>query len=479
MFSRVIYQNSLTDEVANNLFTNITDVFTPDKSFLATLRVLLHKRLPSNESVALTCHRIRTSFSDMDASTTAECMSLFTSQVAETLPGEHKIHIVYTSHIDAGEKMLEIIRANAGGSKRYLCGYTRLDELWVFYARKVAGLFYSNPDKRSTIIFLPKMEPKHFHALQMMIPKYLPQLFEAKPLTEQEIALLKSTGGKSAEEYERRLAECIRDIDIRTEMIRAKLGGFETSYENARCIRLKDDIFLLESDYETLLNRLRETSEKIQERKYTLAGLLSGQRDTDSELMEYFICNKNLSIISVTGTTINFIAHGYADIYDEEAFLQYAPNTSGFLYQDISHNISPVQMEKLYRAIFSDGIYRLRVCAAYSADMKSGLQACGEYIFPPESGTYFPNTHIQYFRCVGTYRGLFSEYLHKRDYVGAVEQAVISARNLNFYDSTVMGRFAKEFSRTKIKCLEKSDGTLLTPLEAINELEGGALCPGQ
>jgi len=63
--------------------------------------------------------------------------------------------------------------------------------------------------------------------------------------------------------------------------------------------------------------------------------------------------------------------------------------------------------------------------------------------------------------------------MHKRDYVGAIDQAVVSARNLNFYDSAVIAAFARDFSRTSIKCLERLDGTLLTPKEAIKELEGG------
>ena len=63
--------------------------------------------------------------------------------------------------------------------------------------------------------------------------------------------------------------------------------------------------------------------------------------------------------------------------------------------------------------------------------------------------------------------------MNKRDYVGAIDQAVVSARNINFYDSTVMGTFAKELSRTSISCIERVDGALLTPKEAIIELEGG------
>jgi len=66
--------------------------------------------------------------------------------------------------------------------------------------------------------------------------------------------------------------------------------------------------------------------------------------------------------------------------------------------------------------------------------------------------------------------------MQKKDYVGAIDQAVVSARNLNFYDSTVIGNFAHNLSCATIKCIEKPDGTILTPLEIIMEMEGDATC---
>jgi hypothetical protein len=187
--------------------------------------------------------------------------------------------------------------------------------------------------------------------------------------------------------------------------------------------------------------------------------------------MEYFMCNKNLSVIRVSGTTLEFVSHGYADVYDEDAFLQYVGNHGGYMYKNINPALTKPQMERLYRAIFEYGKYKFRLCAAYSADMKTGLKPFRSYIFPSESKTYFPNPHIQKFGCIGNYAGRFCEYMKKRDYVGAIDQAVVSGRNLNFYDSTVISDFAKDLSRTSIKCVERTDGTLLTPLEAIKELE--------
>jgi len=149
------------------------------------------------------------------------------------------------------------------------------------------------------------------------------------------------------------------------------------------------------------------------------------------------------------------------------------------MYSRVNPDITKPQMEKLYRAIFSDGRYKLRFCAAYTADMKTGLRAMSHYTFPLESKSYLPNPHIQQYGSIGSYAGRFQEYMRKRDYVGAIDQAVVSARNLNFYDSTVIGEFSKMLSYSGTKCIEKFDGTLLTPMEAITELEGGSVCPDQ
>jgi len=269
------------------------------------------------------------------------------------------------------------------------------------------------------------------------------------------------------------------DIDIRKEIIRIQLAGFETAFERTRLDEIKNEIGMYQSDYSHQLSILRDLSHKIQERQYILAGLecsINGQSG-DSELMDYFMCNKNLTVIMVKGTTLEFIAHGYADIYDPDAFERYVGNHGGYMYSCISSTITKPQLEMLYRAIFEEGSYKLRICAAFTADFRTGLKALPHYMFPSESLTYFPNPHIQIHGCIGTYAARFQDYMKKKDYVGAIDQAVVSARNLNFYDSTVMANFARDLSGATKKCIEKSDGTLLAPLEAINELEGGELCP--
>jgi hypothetical protein len=128
-------------------------------------------------------------------------------------------------------------------------------------------------------------------------------------------------------------------------------------------------------------------------------------------------------------------------------------------------------MELLYRAIFGDGRYKLRICAAFVADMIGGLRGKKYHNFTSESDTYLPNPHIQNHGCIGTYAARFQEHMQNRDYVMSIDQAIVSARNLNFHDSVVIAPFATQLSHTSATCIEKQDGTLLTPLEAIQELE--------
>jgi len=476
MFNKGIYGVTLASEAADRLFSNTTASNAPDQSFLATMRALFRKRLPECESAQLTCNAVNRTAGELSYATTADCMSWFLpSAFRYPSPSEFNIHIVHTTQPDAGAKMLEIVKANAGSGKRHLSNYTRRDDLHVFYARKVNALFYTDDAEQNTVIFVDKMELKHFHVLQMMIPKYLPLLFAGDPLTETEIVLLKSTGNKSAVEYETLIEGFAKELDIRAEIIRSKLAGFETVFERIRADELRKEINRYQDDYEQYLSMMRDISSKIQESKYTLAGLecAINMQSEDSELMEYFMCNKNLSIIKVVGTAIEFVVHGYADVYDVDAFEQYVGNHEGYMYSHLNPAVTKPQMEKLYRAIFGDCKYKLRICAAYTADMRTGLRGVSSYVFPPESRTYLHNPHIQNHGCIGSYAGRFQEYMQKRDYVGAIDQAVVSARNLNFYDSAVIGRLAEDLSRTSISCIEKSDGTLLTPREAIIDLEGG------
>ena len=137
MFKKGFHSTMLTSEVSDRLFSNITASNVLDQSFLSTLRILLHKRLPQNETVWLNCISINRTEQDISFATTTGCMYWFVpSIVSQSTESEYSITIVHAKFPSVGEKMLKIVRANAGTGKRYMSNYTRRDDLQVFYARK-------------------------------------------------------------------------------------------------------------------------------------------------------------------------------------------------------------------------------------------------------------------------------------------------------------------------------------------------------
>ena len=474
MFSKKIQDTLLTSDEADKLFPNITATNVPDQSFLATLRALLLRRLPRDETVHLACRVLQLDAVNVSDAVILQYINLFITEKSDyAKPNKHSIFILAVSNPEAGEKMLGIIQSHIGFGKKHLINYTRCDDLRVFYARKMKALFYMDESKTTTLIFLDILGMKHFHVLQMMIPRYLPLVFANSPLADAETALLKSMGNKSSDEYETWITEFTKILDLRSELIRNELTGFETVFERMRADELRKEIASFQADYKHHVAMMRSAFHEMQDRKYSLAGLECAIREdsSESELLEYFICNKHLTLLQVKDTAVSFIVHGYADVYDLDAFERYVGNHRGYMYSSMNSAVTRTQLEKLYRAIFSEYRYKLRLCAAFSADVVNGLKALRNHTFTKESLTFLPNPHIQQFGCVGGYAGQFQEYIQRHDYVGAIDQAVVSTRNLNFYDSAVMTSFAKTLSTTALECLERADKTLVSPLAAIKEMK--------
>ena len=169
MFSKAINGITLTGEVADRLFSNITATGAIDYSFAATLRALLHKRLPQDRTVLLSVIPKQYYLDEIESASTSDNLRRFIPDgIRTSVPSRHSITIVHATQQGVGAKMMQIVRENAGVGKRHMSDHTRRDDLQVFYARKLNALFYTDDAGKNTVIFTDKLELKHFHALQMI-----------------------------------------------------------------------------------------------------------------------------------------------------------------------------------------------------------------------------------------------------------------------------------------------------------------------
>jgi len=131
MFNNAISSTTLTSEIADRLFSNIVGSDMLDNSFLATLRSLLHKRLPRDKTFKMSCRKIDMQLHALTRSTVSRYLqNWFAPGSLQDISGaDYNIVIVYATHPEVGQKLLEIIRALVGVGKRQLNNYNVQEDL--------------------------------------------------------------------------------------------------------------------------------------------------------------------------------------------------------------------------------------------------------------------------------------------------------------------------------------------------------------
>ena len=192
----------------------------------------------------------------------------------------------------------------------------------------------------------------------------------------------------------------------------------------------------------------------------------------DSEIMEYFLRNKNLTLIDSSGATVDFIVKAKLEYFDPEMAENAINNNSSLLYSR-GGSMNREDRKLLYRAIFMDNTVKVNVCAAFKLSIGGGVQTRGHYPFGEDFNGYMPHPHIDEYNCMGDYVRIVNELMQRHDYIMAMEQCIASARSLNFADSTVLGHFIGLLMSgdNRARCLELPDGKIVKPEEAVKWLK--------
>ena len=360
----------------------------------------------------------------------------------------------------------------------------------MFFRKAFKVLCYINPETRNVSIFVDNLDTTHMHYLQCGIFSFMPWYFNQEAgVSELEMDLIKSLRNKTPDKYQECIAKIAERYDFKTARIRQLLAGFETRYER---VQLDDIRYRLQST----INSINEMNERIssylrQQRDYEVALLgyetkIAQSQGEDSEIMEYFLCNKHLNLESVDDTRMKFVVTDYVSYFDEEIIRRVLDNPTSFIYRtdgrDHGNIISHDDMKLLMEAIFIDETLKMRFCAAYQFELGGNVQALSNYNYPAECREYMPNPHIDRYRCMGNYGKIINERLRDHDYIGAIEQCIASCKSLNFGDSPVMSDFMNRMyglgGYGAVKCIELPDGKIVTPKDAIKYLKEASAANG-
>lgn len=479
MFKNQIIETPYTTAVADEFFSNIRgDKFCSDNSFLSTLRALVYPRMGASDRLSLYF-----SFSAVDEakrSSLDHLVSLTSFCAVNGARGVFQIHSLNSSNHDGCVKYLEF-------AERYFESeypdYHEIPKVREFFRKSFAVLCLANEELESTILFVENLDYKKLHYIQCGILAMLPWYFNpADGISEDEMALIKSCRERTSAKFEEATAKLASQYDFREMKIRQELSGFESRYLDSTIREVERKLGSINDSIKRYFNEIKNLMAQKEQEDIYLTGLrnkkYSSNEEEDSEIMQYFLSNKNLSLDNVQGSNITFVAGGYLTYFDEDMAERLIENDRSYIYMD-GHDyydglITSEGMRKLMTAIFLDQELKIKFKAAYRLTISGNpeVRAISRYTYGSIFPGYLPNPHTDMYSCMGTYEKETYERLLEHDYIGAIEQCVVSARSLNFADSVVMQGFMRIMygNVDQISFIELPDGSMVTPVEAIEYL---------
>lgn len=490
MFKNALLITPLYNEAANEYFDDIIagQPWQRDVTFVSTLRALLAPRMKEGDRLDFVCtssNYNKEQLQDFGANRAVRMVS------ESWVQRENEIHIHNFQNYsqEDNEAWLKVVEESFEGVAP---GWHRLEKVTVFFRKVFNVLCFINPDQKSVVLFTVNIDIRRMHYLQCGIFAFLPWYFDPeKGVTEEEMNLINSLREKTSEKYEECLKKIAEKYDFQTARIRRLLKGFETRYEQVQCDRIRNEIDSILRNLQSLDQQIADFLRRKRDAEANLLGLEMkvAEGGEDSEIMDYFLCHKNLLLQTVSGSTMQFIVSTTLDYFDEDMAARVINNKRSFLYIDgygdevRNGQISAADMKNLMTEIFINQSLRIRVCAAYQFRLEGTITSIGGYDYGPEFKDFLPNPHIDRFRCLGNYERIINGRLKDHDYIGAIEQCTASCKSLNFGDGAVMREFTRKIygnsGNTSSKFIEDLDGNQMTVKEAVAWIKAKASAPAE
>lgn len=473
MFSDIIRTTAFTSEPANAMFGPKIwgEAWNGDNSFVSTLRAMVYPRMAEEDGLYV---YFRRSAYSVSAITENPARRILNEIVADVDCRENMVAICnINGSVDGNAAVFDLISSKFSEE---FPKFTELKKVTAFYRKSFKVACYVNPEDKCSVLFVENLSMEKLHYLQCSIFAILPWYFDPKAgVSTDEMALIQSFRDRTPGNFYNAVNKLAEKYDFREVFIRNTLRGFENRFEEANKRNLENDIQNLQyriNDYE---NIIKDTIIALREKQDNLMGIVQRLASPDaeeSEIMEYFLVNKNLVLENTRGNDITFSASTYIEYFDEDAAETLIENKHSFLYDvDRGSDIPKEDMRALLRAIFVDQRLKVKTCASYTITIPGNVHANGGHTFGHEFSTSMPNPHIQGYSCLGNYTRQITEFMKNGNYIGAIEQCVASAKSLSFHDSTVMELFMRilygRAAEYNDRCIEVPTGEILKPKEAI------------
>lgn len=463
MFKNSISETPMTTPEAEALFADkiYGDAFINDKTFVSTLRCLLGNTALSSDG--------KSSSGRMGADETL----VFRIKSVSSRDGEDFVNEIDASSFPS--QSLTLVNLNCQRQEDYERVFKKVEEEFctaypeyayapkptIFYKKGFPCYCYIDESTKRSVVIVNSVNTQKFHFLQTAIIAYLPWYFPKEVgISDEEMELIDclKNKDKTSSDYIAACRPFAARYDFRTAKIKKMLAGFETRYVRTELESLQnriDEIGSYISDYIRGINEKRADRDRLIAQSEGLLHKLDGG-DEGHQMMDYFVSNKHVDIAELSDDSLVFVARGALEFFDEDKAETYINNKRSILYSDggsdYTKNIGFDNLKRLWTAVFIDRTVQINMCAAYKLYMRGMAEGIKHYTFSGDYADCFPNPHIDQYRCLGSNETVIEDFLKHLDYVGAIEQCMVSCRNLNFSDATVMREFMERITGVGYPC---------------------------
>ena len=481
MFSAVIRNTPMNSEAAENFFSRPDNMFismydsgyTPDYSFLASVRALLANRLRGNP------------------------LTFFSLSCNSSIPrctGDKSEAPRYAINGDVGTNRLTLVNFNSTeeNNRAWLDAleefftksypeFTPIPAVTKFFEKQFRVLCYVCVEKKSTIVFssfIGKNQYKYFHYLQCAIPSFFPWYFNKdEGLSDVEYELMRSLLEDKPTHYLAVLQKISEDLGIREWYTRETLHNFSEKQERRRRERAQRDVDSARRSLEEAQERESACRALLLEKEIYLAGCDARiASNTDDGLADYVIDNRAIEILSVQNDRMRVMFNTYLSYWDPDDVEVLINNRNSYLYYSNGTRyddfISAEDIALLMKAVFIDMELKIRVCSHVEFNMRN-YEVHHEWYDYQIIKDRTPNPHHFHFDCFGNYRRAIENYLCAGDYELAFEQTLAAVMSINPGESTTFAKFMKTLYTGDLnnRCIELPDGSVVDPKGAIEYLK--------
>jgi len=465
MFSKVI-----SAPIAPLTFSYLNNFTRPEGELDWTLSslgfVLFQPRIPDYSGI---CGNY-TRFIELDAK--------LIDQIQKTCDRENKSTPSFNYHIclDLTESKLQIIK-----KAMTTIGLSELEPIERYIAQQLLMKDFAvfiHEESNSAFIFAPSTNIQLYHLCLAFTYTLFPAIFKNKPLSDDEIQVLKSLSHKTADSFISLMQKMLQPV--RSVILRTELASCFRGFRQGKISTAENRVHALRSQIEAVLEDYRRKETELENAIVMLEGLKvisDGDSEEEKEVIEYLSKEPRIQNISYDRGSLIFDVTTLLTNTDVKKY-ENAEKTQGIYdgYRIASTNVfnNKANRMMLMKALFANPNPDLRVKISGhivfqpSTNWMDAPRGQNIDMTDPILSNCLINPHYKLHGCPGRNRDQIIQCLQQGDLISAIECSIAATGSVNIGETDITFRpFVQEILTSDKRIIQRSDGTDLTPVEAL------------